>query len=104
MAKSILDTRKGICFLCGQYGMTETHHIFGGPNRRLSDEDGLVVHLCPYCHNIPPNGVHFDAQAMKRLRQVGQKAYENRLVKYEGYPEFEARVAFMKRYGKNWLD
>lgn len=103
MSKSILDTQKGKCFLCGQYGITEAHHIFGGPNRRLSDEDGLVVYLCPYCHNIPPRGVHFDAQAMKRLRQVGQKAYENRLVKYEGYPEFEARVAFMKRYGKNYL-
>lgn len=102
MSKSILDTRKGICFLCGQYGMTETHHIFGAANRRLSDEDGLVVYLCPYCHNIPPNGVHFDAQAMKRLRQVGQKAYEDKMAQ-NGLNKAEAREAFMQRYGKNYL-
>ena len=38
MSKSILDTRKGICFLCGQHDFTEVHHIFGGPNRRISDD------------------------------------------------------------------
>lgn len=103
MSKSILDTRKGICFLCGQHTMTETHHIFGGPNRRLSDEDGLVVYLCPYCHNMPPRGVHYDAKAMKRLRQIGQRAYENELMKVEGIPEFVARREFMQRYGKNYL-
>lgn len=101
MAKSILDTTKGICFICKQHDFTEVHHIFGGPNRRLSDEDGLVVYLCPYCHNIPPRGVHFDAQAMKRLRQVGQRAYEEKMA--ENGVE-KPREAFMKRYGKNWLD
>lgn len=102
MSKSILETRKGKCFLCGQYEMTETHHIFGGPNRRLSDEDGLVVYLCPYCHNIPPNGVHYDANAMKKLRQVGQEAYEKKRVA-EGLSADEARKEFMQRYGKNYL-
>lgn len=102
MSKSILDTRKGKCFLCGQYGMTEVHHIFGGPNRRLSDEDGLVVHLCPYCHNIPPNGVHFNAQNALWLHRVGQKAYEEKMAQ-NGANAVEARQAFMARYGKNYL-
>ena len=102
MNKSILDTRKGICFRCGKYGMTEMHHIFGGPNRRLSDQDGLFVYLCAYCHNIPPRGVHFDAQAMIRLRQIGQEAYEKKMAE-NGLNEAEAREAFMKRYGKNYL-
>lgn len=102
MKKSILDTRKGKCFLCGQYGMTETHHIFGGPNRRLSDEDSLVVFLCAECHNIPPDGVHYNSKRMNMLRKIGQKAYENKL-KEEGYTDTEARTAFMRRYGKNYL-
>ena len=104
MSKSILDTTKGVCFICGRHTFTEKHHIFGGvANRRLSEEDGLWVHLCLDHHNRPPEGVHFNAENMLWLHQKGQKAYENRLVKYEGYPEFEARVAFMQRYGKNYL-
>ena len=103
MSKSLLKTQKGICFRCGRYGITERHHIMQGvANRKLSEQDGLWVYLCPYCHNIPPRGVHFDAQAMKRLRQVGQKAYEEKMAQ-NGLNEAEAREAFMKRYGKNYL-
>lgn len=35
---SILGSRKGRCYLCGRYGHTEEHHIFGGPNRTLSEK------------------------------------------------------------------
>jgi len=51
---------------------------------------------------IPPRGVHFDAQAMKRLRQIGQKAYEKKMAQ-NGLNEAEARQAFIDRYGKNYL-
>ena len=35
------------------------HHIFGGcPNRKHSDEDGLVIFLRPEDHNMGDNGIH----------------------------------------------
>lgn len=103
MAKSLLDTQKGKCFRCGRYGITERHHICGGTaNRKLSEQDGLWVYLCPDCHNIPPNGVHFNAQNALWLHRVGQKAYEEKMAQ-NGANAVEARQAFMARYGKNYL-
>ena len=77
--------------------------IFGGTaNRRLSEEDGLVVDLCPDCHNRPPNGVHFNKERMDALRRYGQTVYENNLIA-DGKTRQEARTAFIKRYGKNYI-
>lgn len=101
MSRSLLDTRKGVCFMCGRYGPTEKHHIMQGTaNRKLSEQDGLYVYLCPDCHNRPPNGVHFNKENMDRLHKLGQKAYE--LSRCDLTAE-EARTAFMERYGKNYL-
>lgn len=104
MAKtSLLKTIKGRCYMCGEYTPTEKHHIFGGTaNRRLSEQDGLFVYLCPYCHNIPPRGVHFNPERMATLHKAGQRAFEESLIK-KGTPPAEARAAFMERYGKNYL-
>ena len=102
MSESILSTQKGICYRCAKYGQTERHHIFGGANRRLSEEDGLWVYLCRECHNIPPNGVHFNKDNMTWLHRVGQTAYEVEMIKQDVSPE-EAREMFMRRYGRNYL-
>jgi len=78
-------------------------HIFGGTaNRRLSEEEGLVVDLCPDCHNRPPNGVHFNKERMQKLHEMGQLKWESDLWVKGVLPE-DARQAFMKRYGKNYL-
>ena len=91
------------CFLCGKYAHTERHHIFGGyANRKLSEQDGLVVYLCRSCHNEPPNGVHFNKERMDALRRYGQTVYENNLIA-DGKTRQEARTAFIKRYGKNYI-
>ena len=90
------------CFLCGRYAYTERHHIFGAANRKLSEQDGLVVDLCPDCHNRPPNGVHFNKERMDALRRYGQTVYENNLIA-DGKTRQEARTAFIKRYGKNYI-
>ena len=91
------------CFLCGRICYTERHHIFGGTaNRRLSEEDGLVVDLCPDCHNRPPNGVHFNKERMQELHRYGQQFWEN-VQTAKGMSHEEARKAFMKRYGRNYL-
>lgn len=103
MSKSLLDTQKGKCFRCGRYTITERHHIFGGvANRRLSEQDGLWVYLCTGCHNIPPNGVHFNPQTALWLHRIGQEAYEKKMAK-NGLSADEARQAFMQRYGKNYI-
>lgn len=79
MAKSILQTDKGSCFMCGSQEWLEEHHVFGGFGRRkLSEKYGLKVHLCHYCHNEPPKGVHHNSDARNALQQFAQaKAMEH---------------------------
>lgn len=104
MSKSLLYTQKGVCFMCGKFGPTEKHHIFGGvANRKLSEQDGLWVYLCPDCHNRPPNGVHFNPNNMKRLHVAGQSRWEMVKIIQDGMTDEEVRSAFMERYGKNYL-
>lgn len=91
------------CFLCGRYAYTERHHIFGGANRRLSEQDGLVVDLCHSCHNEPPNGVHFNKDNMHRLHVHGQRIWEMGKIVNDGMTDEQAREAFIKRYGRNYL-
>lgn len=90
------------CYLCGRITYTERHHIFGAANRRLSEEDGLVVNLCHHCHNAPPNGAHFNRETMLYLKRQGQTWYEEKKIA-EGMSPEEARASFMQRYGKNYL-
>lgn len=90
------------CFLCTRYAYTERHHIFGGANRKHSEEDGLVVDLCHSCHNESPGGVHFNKINMTMLRVMGQQRYEMARME-EGMSADEAHEAFVKRYGRNYL-
>ena len=92
------------CFLCGKTAYTERHHIFSGTaNRKLSEEDGLVVDLCHSCHNEPPNGVHFNKDNMHRLHVHGQRIWEMGKIVNDGLTDEQAREAFIKRYGRNYL-
>ena len=98
-----MNSEKYKCFLCGKIGPTERHHCFGGPNRRLAEEDKLVVHLCHQCHNEPPMGVHFNKRVRGWLQAKAQKEYEEQKIKEGSTPE-AARELFMKRYGRNYRD
>ena len=62
---SILDTEKGICYICDKlYGdrsrkYTEYHHImYGGGKRKDSERLGLTVYLCREHHKDGPAAVH----------------------------------------------
>lgn len=83
------------CFLCGSYNWIERHHIFGGANRKKSDKYGLVIDLCHYCHNEPPNGVHHNRQAMLELRQYGQR----KAMEEQGWTTED----FIREFGRNYL-
>ena len=81
------------CFLCGRYGLVEWHHIFGGANRKNSEDYGLVVPLCHACHNEPPDGVHFNRECMDDLRRQGQRRFET----------VNSHEDFMRIFGENYL-
>lgn len=67
------------------------HHVlFGNANRRLSDEDGLVIFLTPEQHE----DIHRNKTYNLYARQEAQKAYE--AVK-------GSRTDFIERYGRNYL-
>lgn len=91
--RSILTNDEKHCFICGGTKWLEMHHIFGGANRNNSTKFGLIVPLCHYCHNEPPNGVHHNQQRMLWLKQQGQIAFEQK------NPELD----FLSIFGKNYL-
>ena len=90
---SIITNDFESCFLCGSHNWIEVHHIFGGANRTKSTKYGLVVPLCHYCHNEPPNGVHFNKERRTYLNKLGQEAFEKH------NPDLD----FLRIFGKNYL-
>ena len=92
MAKSILSTERR-CYLCGSQQMLEEHHIYAGPLRKTSEKHGFKVYLCHYCHNEPPNGVHFCEERNLFLKRKCQREYE----------KTHSRQDFMRIIGRNYL-
>lgn len=91
--KSILQTEKR-CYMCGSVRWLELHHIFNAYNKKNSEKYGLLVYLCHYCHNEPPNGVHHNAKNRITLQANAQKA----AMKYYGWSEDDFRSIFHKNY------
>lgn len=89
---SIISDKKE-CFICGSTNWLELHHVFNASNRNNSTKYGLVVYLCHWCHNEPPNGVHHNRERMRWLKAEGQKAF----IKH--YPNLD----FMKIFKRNYL-
>lgn len=81
------------CYLCGAYGRTDRHHVFGGACRQISERYDLTVHLCRECHSLI-HGSAEGAELMDYLHQKGQIAYEER---------FGNRRAFIREFIKSYL-
>lgn len=80
--------------MCGSTAWIEMHHIFNGTaNRRLSDKYGYIVPLCHYCHNEPPNGVHFNRENDLKLKRWAQTDFE----------KTHSRNEFIEIFGKSYL-
>lgn len=97
MSKSLFETDKDHCFICGATvlnGGTHKHHLFPGKNRQISEEDGMWVYLCPWHHILGNHSVHNDPGVMQKLQRMGQAKYE----------ETHTREEFIKRYGKSYID
>lgn len=97
--KSIFPQAAGTCYLCMRQGdysrkYTEVHHIFDGPNRHISEEQGLTVRLCLKHHREGKDAVHNNAGNMRILQRDAQEKYE----------QTHSREEFMSLIGKNYLD
>lgn len=90
--KSIIQKEWDRCYLCGGIA-TEEHHVFNGPDRRMADQYGLTVHLCPFCHREAPYAAHKDINTKRMLQQVGQAAFEKQY----------GHKAFMDIFMRNYL-
>ena len=101
MKKSIISSDKeDRCYFCGRE-QTETfrlhvHHIYKAANRQISDREGFIVHLCPYCHTINTDSVHGKEGHLKdlHLMKACQLAYE----------ENHSRAEFMALIGRNYIE
>lgn len=68
---SIITDDMETCYVCGRRA-DEIHHVFHGPDKKLSEELGLMVPLCRPCHNK----VHHVGGEYDRLLKVdAQRAY-----------------------------
>ena len=87
------------CFICGGNGRgmpLERHHCIGAALRKKSEKYGLVVRLCHWCHNEPPNGVHHNAKSRKIVQQWAQR---------KAMADNNWTTAdFIKHFGKNYLE
>lgn len=92
---SIITDNAEECYFCGSHNWIEIHHIFGAANRSKSTMYGLVVPLCRWCHNEPPNGVHHNKALRLHLQTIAQKKAMER---YDWTED-----DFRKIFGKNYL-
>ena len=82
--------------MCGSYQWIEIHHIFFGARlRQKSEEYGLTVPLCHYCHNEYPNGVHQNKENRLALQAKAQKI----AMEHYGWSTEE----FIKIFRKNYI-
>lgn len=93
--KSIIQKNTERCFICHSRQFLEWHHVFGAALRDKSGEYGLMVRLCHYCHNEPPNGVHQNKKARLKLQAVAQK----KAMEHYGWD----KDRFIQEFYKNYL-
>ena len=98
MAKTIMNSRKNECYLCRKlygndnYCETEEHHVFDGPNRKLSEHYGLKVYLCAGHHQFSNEAVHINAEINRKVQRDAQEVFE------EEHPDLDFRAIFGRNY------
>lgn len=100
---SIIQENPYVDFLDESIECLEKHHIFGGANRKKSEEDGLYVWLTHWNHNEPPKGVHFNKERMQYFHELGEVAWILRRMIRQKLTFQDAIKEFRRRYGKSYL-
>lgn len=93
MKPSILRTESGVCYICRRHTDTALHHIYGAAKRRVSDDNGFTVFLCPECHQYGTHAVHRSRETSLWLKARCQRIYERT----------HSRDEFMALIGRNYL-
>lgn len=93
MTDSLIQTERQ-CYICHTEIGLHRHHIYFGPNRKLSEADGCVVYLCQR-HHTGPVGVHFNKKIDNTLKARCQAAWMDTYGK--------TKEDFIRRYGRNYL-
>ena len=93
---SIIQKHTDRCFICHSNIWLEWHHVFGGALRSKSEQLGLKVRLCHYCHNEPPYGVHQNKEIRQKLQSFAQK----KAMAHYGWSTEDFRREFYKNYIK----
>ena len=83
------------CEICGSTMWLERHHVFNSAYRKKSEKFGAVADLCHFCHNEPPNGVHFNAENMQALKAK----YQMMIMDKYGMSEED----FIREFGKSYI-
>ena len=91
---SIIQKHTDSCFMCGSRRWLEWHHVFGADLKKKSEKYKLMVRLCHYCHNEPPNGVHQNRRVRMQLQALAQK----KAMEHYGWSEDDFRKEFYKSY------
>lgn len=80
MAKSIIQTDRSHCYLCGRnshadYFGLEEHHVYEGYGKReISETYGLKVYICgERCHRLGKDSVHKNAEVRRMLQAKVQE-------------------------------
>lgn len=91
---SIIQGKEKHCYITGETGNLEKHHIYFGSRRKTSDKYGFWVWLTPEMHR-GTDGVHGKNghELDQRLKRVCQRRYE----------ENHSRDEFMALIGRNYL-
>ena len=94
--KSILQKNKE-CYICKSL-YVEDHHIYFGPNRKISEKYGFKVWLCNLHHTgsisgISSYAVHFNRKKDLELKRICQSVYERN----------HTRASFIKLIGRSYL-
>ena len=91
--KSIMQEEKE-CYVTGRTKGLHKHHIYGGPNRQISEKNGFYIWLIPTFHNLSDKGIHFDKAFDLNVKRACQREYE----------KTHSREEFMKLIGRNYLE
>jgi hypothetical protein len=91
------------CIVCGM--PAQWHHaLHGTANRKLADEDGLIIPLCPVHHVVGKDAVHNCHTTDILCEIIGQLAFErNELADGTAKTLAQAKMDFFKRYGKGFI-
>lgn len=97
--ESVLQIKDGRCFLCMINGNNcyhtevDRHHVFGGSDRKASEEEGLTVYLCKNHHVDGPAAVHNNRENDLIIKRYAQAVYEQN----------HTREEFQKRFRMSYL-